>query len=90
MVAQCCKASSYGCARSGSAISTTCTFNCYPFQRPINRIQLAIHPEKEASKRVAKKTGYTLEGLMRGCWFHQGRFQDLEIWSILRDELPAS
>jgi RimJ/RimL family protein N-acetyltransferase len=54
----------------------------------INRLQLNIHPENEASRRVATKAGYTLEGLMRGCWFHQGRYHDLEIWSMLRDELP--
>ena len=59
-------------------------------RRRINRVQLAIHPENEASRRVATKAGYTLEGLMRGCWFHQGKFHDLEIWSVLRDELPAS
>ena len=54
-----------------------------------NRLQLNIHPDNEASRRVAQKNGYTFEGLMRGCWFHGGRFHDLEIWSILRDELPA-
>lgn len=53
----------------------------------INRLQLNIHPDNEASRRVATKAGYTFEGLMRGCWFHQGRYHDLEIWSILRDEL---
>lgn len=56
----------------------------------INRVQLAIHPENEASRRVAQKAGYALEGLMRGCWFHQGTFHDLEIWAVLRDELPSS
>ena len=55
-------------------------------RRPINRLQLNIHPDNEASKRVAGKSGFTFEGIMRGCWFHQGRFNDLEIWSILRDE----
>jgi [ribosomal protein S5]-alanine N-acetyltransferase len=56
----------------------------------INRTQLNIHPDNEASRRVATKAGYTLEGLMRGCWFHQGRYHDLEIWSMLRDELPTT
>ena len=23
---------------------------------------------------------------MRGCWFHRGFYQDLEVWSLLRDE----
>jgi RimJ/RimL family protein N-acetyltransferase len=55
----------------------------------VNRVQLAIHPENAASRRVAEKAGYTLESLMRGCWFHQGTFQDLEIWAVLRDELGS-
>jgi RimJ/RimL family protein N-acetyltransferase len=54
----------------------------------INRLQLNIHPDNEASRRVATKAAYTFEGLMRGCWFHQGRYHDLEIWSLLREELP--
>ena len=55
----------------------------------IARLQLNIHPNNEASRRIATKTGFTFEGVMRGCWFHQGSYQDLEIWSMLRDELPA-
>jgi [ribosomal protein S5]-alanine N-acetyltransferase len=51
-----------------------------------NRLQLNIHPNNEASRRVATKAGYVLEGVMRGCWFHGGEYHDLEIWSILRDE----
>ena len=31
----------------------------------------------------------TFEGVMRGCWFHQGGYQDLEIWSLLRDEVEG-
>ncbi|MGH2808082.1 MAG: GNAT family N-acetyltransferase, partial [Actinomycetota bacterium] len=52
-----------------------------------NRLQLNIHPDNEPSRRVAKKAGYTFEGVMRGCWFHDGTYHDLEIWSILRDEV---
>ena len=54
-----------------------------------NRLQLNIHPDNEPSRRVATKAGYTLEGVMRGCWFHGGTYHDLEIWSILRDELGS-
>jgi [ribosomal protein S5]-alanine N-acetyltransferase len=72
----------------GYATEAVSLLTAYLFEKHINRVQLAIHPENEASRRVAKKAGYTLEGLMRGCWLHQGRFQDLEIWSILRAELP--
>lgn len=55
-------------------------------RRRVNRLQLNIHPDNAASKRIAVKCGFTYEGLMRGCWFHQGKYHDLEIWSILREE----
>jgi ribosomal-protein-alanine N-acetyltransferase len=74
----------------GYATEAVSLLTAFLFQKPINRVQLAIHPENEASRRVAKKAGYTPEGLMRGCWFHHGKFQDLEIWSVLRDEVPPS
>ena len=52
----------------------------------VNRMQLNIHPDNAASKRVAQKCGFSFEGVMRGCWFHQGLYQDLEVWSLLRGE----
>ena len=55
----------------------------------VNRMQLNIHPENAASKRVAEKCGFTFEGMMRGCWFHRGQYHDLEIWSLLRDEASS-
>jgi len=58
-------------------------------RKRVNRMQLNIHPGNGASKRVAEKCGFTSEGLMRGCWFHQGKYHDLEIWSLLRDEAAA-
>ena len=58
-------------------------------RKRVNRMQLNIHPDNAASKRVAEKCGFTFEGVMRGCWFHQGRYHDLEVWSLLRDEARA-
>lgn len=52
----------------------------------IDRIQLIIHPENAASKRIATKCGFTFEGVMRRAWFHAGDFQDVELWSLLRGE----
>ncbi len=52
----------------------------------VNRMQLNIHPDNAPSKRVAAKCGFTFEGVMRSAWFHDGEFQDLEVWSLLRDE----
>ena len=58
-------------------------------RKRVNRMQLNIHPDNGASKKVAEKCGFTFEGIMRGCWFHQGEYQDLEIWSLLRDEASS-
>lgn len=51
-----------------------------------NRIRLVIHPDNQASKRVAQKCGYQFEGLARGAWFHHGRSQDVEIYGITRPD----
>ncbi|MGC5076284.1 GNAT family N-acetyltransferase [Agrococcus sp. DT81.2] len=63
----------------------------YLFSRwQIERVQLAIHPDNAASRRVAEKSGYALEGRMRRCWYNDGAFHDLEIWATLRSERPAA
>jgi RimJ/RimL family protein N-acetyltransferase len=54
--------------------------------KKVNRIRLIIHPDNAASRRVAEKAGYTLEGVARGAFFNQGRNHDVEVWSILRAE----
>ena len=47
-----------------------------------NRIQLVIVPENVASRRIAEKCGFTLEGTARGAFFNDGRSQDLLIYSF--------
>ena len=51
-----------------------------------NRIQLVIVPENSASRRIAEKCGFTLEGTMRGAFFNAGQSQDVLMFSLLRDE----
>jgi len=58
--------------------------------RKINRLQLAIMRPNTASKRVAEKCGFTFEGVARGAIFHRGANHDLEIYSLLREELRSS
>lgn len=73
----------------GYATEAVRLLTSYLFARErIERLQLNIHPDNLASQRVAEKSGYTREGLMRKCWFNRGRFHDLQVWSILREELP--
>jgi ribosomal-protein-alanine N-acetyltransferase len=51
-----------------------------------DRIQLDIVPENAASRRIAEKCGFTLEGTARGAMFNGGRNQDLLIYSLLRSD----
>ena len=51
-----------------------------------NRIQLVIVPENAASRRIAEKCGFVLEGTLRGAFFNDGRNQDVVIYSLLRDD----
>jgi RimJ/RimL family protein N-acetyltransferase len=53
----------------------------------MNRIRLIIHPDNCASRRVAEKCGFTLEGTARGAWYHLGKNHDIEVYAILRDEV---
>jgi RimJ/RimL family protein N-acetyltransferase len=51
-----------------------------------DRIQLDIVPENAASRRIAEKCGFTLEGTARGAMFNDGRSQDLLIYSLVRSD----
>ncbi len=51
-----------------------------------HRIQLVIVPENAASRRIAEKCGFVLEGTARGAFFNDGRNQDVLIYSLLRTD----
>jgi RimJ/RimL family protein N-acetyltransferase len=51
-----------------------------------HRIQLVIVPENAASRRIAEKCGFVLEGTARGAFFNDGRNQDVLVYSLLRDD----
>lgn len=54
--------------------------------RSVYRLQLTVHPDNVASRRVAEKVGFRKEGVLRGAFFHRGAHHDLEMYSLLRDE----
>lgn len=54
--------------------------------KKVNRIQLVIHPDNVASRRIAEKNGYLHEGAMRGAWYNGGRYHDVEVYAVLRHE----
>ena len=51
-----------------------------------HRIQLVIVPGNAASRRVAEKCGFALEGTARGAFFNRGRNHDLLIYSLVRTD----
>ena len=51
-----------------------------------HRIHLVIVPENAASRRVAEKCGFVLEGTARGAFFNGGRNHDVVLYSLLRDD----
>ena len=52
-----------------------------------DRIQLVIVPENTASRRIAEKCGFQLEGTARGAFFNDGRSQDVLIYALLRTDV---
>jgi RimJ/RimL family protein N-acetyltransferase len=51
-----------------------------------HRIHLVIVPDNAASRRVAEKCGFELEGTARGAFFNDGRNHDVLIYSLLRTD----
>jgi ribosomal-protein-alanine N-acetyltransferase len=51
-----------------------------------HRIQLVIAEENLASRRIAEKCGFGLEGTVRGAFFNDGRNQDVVLYSLLRTD----
>jgi RimJ/RimL family protein N-acetyltransferase len=55
--------------------------------KKVNRLQLTVVVGNEASKRVAEKCGFRSEGILRQTMFHRGKYVDLEMFALLREEL---
>lgn len=51
------------------------------------RLELLISVENGASKRVAERSGYVCEGVLRSLHVKQGLHEDTEIWSRLATDV---
>jgi [ribosomal protein S5]-alanine N-acetyltransferase len=51
-----------------------------------HRIHLVIVVENGASRRIAEKCGFVLEGTVRGAFYNDGRNQDVLLYSLLRTD----
>ncbi|MEV6924310.1 GNAT family protein [Dactylosporangium sp. NPDC051485] len=56
---------------------------------PFERIEAYTDVENIAEQRALDKAGFKLEGTIRSAQFRQGRWCDLFLYSVLRDEFKA-
>ncbi|HEX9494386.1 MAG TPA: GNAT family protein [Candidatus Limnocylindria bacterium] len=59
----------------------------FGFQRmALNRVVIRMDPRNIGSWRVAEKSGCRFEGIARQAIYAKGKFDDLMVWAILREE----
>ncbi|MFZ6646763.1 GNAT family N-acetyltransferase [Undibacterium sp. TJN25] len=56
----------------------------------LHRVEAEVEPENIASSRLLQKLGFQLEGKRRQCEWKNGRFVDLEYYSLLEGEFALS
>ncbi|NIV32093.1 MAG: GNAT family N-acetyltransferase [Anaerolineae bacterium] len=54
--------------------------------KPVDRIQATAMVGNEGSQTVLERCGFQFEGVMRKAIFHQGKNQDIRLYSLLREE----
>lgn len=52
----------------------------------INRLEVEMSVENSASRKVAEKCGFKFEGLKRQAIFSRGKYEDVQLLSLLREE----
>ncbi|NUR57514.1 MAG: GNAT family N-acetyltransferase [Catenulispora sp.] len=58
-------------------------------ERGLERAEWHCNPQNDRSWAVAKRVGMTAEGILRSAYVVNGERQDMQIWSILREEWIA-
>jgi RimJ/RimL family protein N-acetyltransferase len=72
--------------RRGVASTSLGLLADWAFENGIERLYLLVHPENEASHRVAARCGFTREGVLRAFERVKGHRPDLVSWSLLPDD----
>lgn len=76
--------------RKGYMTEALRLFSAYLFAaKPIPRLQVNVNAGNLASRRVAEKCGFLHDGTMRKAVFQRGRYVDLALYSLLREESPT-
>ena len=66
------------------ALSSYCHYLFLTY--PINRLQYNMIEENLASEKIAKKVGFVYEGTQRKALFIRGKWKNLKLYSLLREE----
>ncbi|WBW94936.1 GNAT family N-acetyltransferase [Oceanirhabdus sp. W0125-5] len=62
-------------------------FTAYLFElKPIKRLEIQVSVGNIPSRKVAEKVGFKYEGLKRQAVFSKGKYEDIELFSLLREE----
>ena len=65
-------------------------FTAYLFDaKKINRLEVEISVENVASRKVAEKCGFKFEGLKRQAIYSRGKYEDIDLLSLIREECPS-
>ncbi len=65
-------------------------FTAYIFEAiEINRLEIEVIVGNTASKKVAEKCGFKYEGLKRQAIYKKGKYLDIELYSLIREECPS-
>lgn len=76
----------------GQGLGTDAMFALVDFgfgQLPLERLWLDVYDYNPRGRRSYEKVGFVLEGTQRHAIFKQGRYHDIHLMSILRDEWAA-
>ncbi len=58
-------------------------------ERGVHRVEWQVATENAASIAVARRLGFTKEGVLRESYPHRGKRHDIEVWSVLAPEWRA-
>jgi RimJ/RimL family protein N-acetyltransferase len=70
----------------GAATAALRLLTEWGFERGLERLELRINTDNEASMRVAERCGYVREGTLRSVHFKDGTRTDLVVYSRLRSD----
>jgi RimJ/RimL family protein N-acetyltransferase len=65
-------------------------FTDYIFNtKTLARIQYQTRVDNAAMKRIGEKIGYTVEGVLRGYWYDQGKYRDYYMIAMTKEDWLA-